>query len=291
MVPVGAKRFVTALGKTMAYAEAGTGNPVIFLHGNPTSSFLWRNIMPYLQDKSRCVAPDLIGMGDSEKLDSSGPSAYRFVEHRRYLNAAIDALLGTTDRVTLVLHDWGSVLGFDWAYRNPDRVAGIAYMEGFVRPLQWKEFPAPSQPLFRSLRSKIGEELILEKNIFVERILPASINRSLTEAEMTEYRRPFLLAGESRRPTLTWPRELPIDGEPADVVEIVRNYANWMESNAIPKLFINADPGAVLVGPQREYCRTWPNQTEITVPGIHFIQEDSPAEIGAALAAWRDTLL
>jgi haloalkane dehalogenase len=287
--PVGAKKFIGALGKSMAYLETGTGLPILFLHGNPTSSYLWRNIMPYLQHQGRCLAPDLIGMGDSEKLDPSGPSAYRFVEHRRYLDAAIDAL-GIEDRVTLIVHDWGSVLGFDWACRNPDRVSAIAYMESFVRPLLWSEFPEPSRPLFKSLRSKVGEELILDKNIFVERILPASIQRRLTDIEMAEYRRPYLESGESRRPMLTWPRELPIDGEPADVVEIVHNYAQWMSKNEIPKLFINAAPGAVLTGPQRDYCRTWLNQTEVTVPGIHFIQEDAADEIGAALAAWRTPL-
>lgn len=283
------KKTVAALTTTMAYAETGAGDPVLFLHGNPTSSYLWRNVMPHLSDQARCIAPDLIGMGDSGKLDNPGPGHYRFVEHRDYLDAAIEAL-GITENVTLVLHDWGSVLGFDWAYRHPESVKGIAYMEGFVRALTWSEFPEPSRPLFEALRTEAGELLILEKNVFIERILPASIQRTLNESEMNEYRRPFIKAGENRRPMLTWPRELPLDGKPADVVDIVNNYADWMAENELPKLFINADPGAVLTGPQRDFCRSWKNQTEITVPGIHFIQEDSPHEIGAALAAWYGSL-
>ncbi|MEZ5565937.1 MAG: haloalkane dehalogenase [Gammaproteobacteria bacterium] len=276
-------------GHQMAWVQKGDGDAIVFLHGNPTSSYLWRNIMPALESMGRCVAPDLIGMGDSDKLTSSGPERlrkqYSFSDHYRYLDALLDELnLGP--RVTLVLHDWGSALGFHWARLHAERVAGIAYMEAIVRPVSWAEWPAPSQGIFKGLRSEKGEELILQKNVFVERILPGSIQRTLTDAEMEEYRRPFLQAGESRRAMLTWPRELPIDGEPADVVAIVQQYAGWMASNRIPKLFINADPGAILVGAQREFCRTWPNQTEVSVPGIHFIQEDSPREISAALAAW-----
>jgi haloalkane dehalogenase len=283
------KKTVAALATTMAYTEAGAGDPVLFLHGNPTSSYLWRNVIPHLSDQARCIAPDLIGMGDSGKLDNPGPGQYRFVEHRDYLDAAIEAL-GISENVTLVLHDWGSVLGFDWAYRHPESIKGIAYMEGFVRALAWSEFPEPSRPLFEALRAESGESLILEKNIFIERILPASIVRTLNDTEMNEYRRPFIKPGENRRPMLTWPRELPLDGKPPDVVDIVNNYADWMAENELPKLFINADPGAVLTGLQRDFCRSWKNQTEITVPGIHFIQEDSPHEIGAALAAWYGSL-
>jgi len=280
------KKTVDAAGLNMACVEQGSGDPIVFLHGNPTSSYLWRNVIPHLADQCRCLAPDLAGMGDSGKLPGSGPGRYRYVEHRRYLDAALEAL-GVDRRVTLVVHDWGSVLGFDWAFRHPERVAGIAYMEGFVRPLAWEEFPEPSRPLFRGLRSEAGETLILEKNIFVERILPASVLRELTDEEMHEYRRPYVDGGESRRPMLTWPRELPLDGEPADVVGIVAGYAEWMSQNDLPKLFINAEPGAVLTGAQREFCRGWKNQAEITVPGIHFIQEDAPHEIGEAIAAWR----
>ena len=273
----------------MSYVEGGEGDPIVFLHGNPTSSYLWRNIMPHLAGQGRCIAPDLIGMGHSDKLESSGAGSYRFVEHRRYLDGFLDAV-GVTDAVTLVIHDWGSALGFDWAHRHPDAVRGIAYMEGIVRPVTTEEWPESARNIFEAMRSPAGEEMVLEKNVFVERILPASILRPLSDEEMDEYRAPYVEPGESRRPTLTWPREIPIDGQPADVTEIVADYAAWLEGADVPKLFINADPGTILIGAQREYCRSWPNQTEVTVPGLHFIQEDSPDEIGAAIAAWHANL-
>jgi len=280
------KRRTEVLGSEMAYADLGEG-PLTFLllHGNPTSSNLWRGVIPRLTALGRCVAPDLIGMGDSDKLPDSGPDRYTFVEHRRYLDALLEGLeLG--DRVVPVIHDWGSALGFDWARRNPERVAGIAYMEAIIRPVTWEEWPEVARGVFQRLRSPMGEELILEKNFFVERILPASILRDLSEEEMDEYRRPFAEPGEGRRPTLTWPRQIPVDGEPADVVQIVTDYGEWLATAPLPKLFVNADPGSILVGPPRETCRAWPNQTEVTVPGVHFIQEDSPKEIGEAIAAW-----
>ena len=284
-----AKKTTTIRGKTMAWTETGVGDPIVFLHGNPTSSYLWRNVMPHLENMGRCIAPDLIGMGDSAKLDHPGPDSYRFVEHRAYLDDLLDHI-GVTENVTLVIHDWGSALGFDWANRHRDAVFGIAYMEAIVKPITWDDWPEPSRPVFDALRSPAGEKLVLEKNTFVERILPGSILRDLTDTEMAEYRRPFATPGEDRRPTLTWPRQLPIEGDPADVVEIVQSYADWMSISEIPKLFINADPGAILVGGQREFCRGWPNQTEVTVPGIHFIQEDSPDEIGIATADWLKSL-
>ncbi len=277
-------------GRSMAYVDVGAGDPVVFLHGNPTSSYLWRDVIPHLSDAYRCVAPDLIGMGDSDKLDSSGPESYRFGEHRAYLDGLLDHLdLG--DRVTLVVHDWGSGLGFDWANRNRDRVAGIAYMEAIVREVHWDDWPDGARNIFQAMRSDAGESIILEKNVFVERILPSSILRELTDEEMTEYRRPFLEPGESRRPTLTWPRQIPIEGEPEDVAAIVESYGEWLASSTVPKLFINAEPGSILTGSQREFCRTWPNQTEVTVSGLHFIQEDSPHEIGLAIRGWRDALV
>jgi haloalkane dehalogenase len=242
--------------------------------------------MPHLADQGRCIAVDLIGMGDSDKLDESGPASYRFVEHREYLSAAWDAL-GVQQNVTLVIHDWGSALGFDWAYRNQDRVAGIAYMEALTMPVTWDDWPDQATEIFRGFRSAAGEAMVLEKNVFVERVLPASILRKLSDEEMAVYRRPYLEAGEDRRPTLTWPRQIPIDGEPEDVCKIVADYAAWMAVNKLPKLFINANPGAILIGPQREFCRSWLNQTETTVSGNHFLQEDSPDEIGKAIAAWR----
>ena len=281
------KSFLTVKDRAMAYHDIGAGDPLVFPHGNPTSSYLWRNIIPHLSGSGRCIAPDLIGHGDSAKLDDQGPTSYRFVEHRDYLDGLLDQLdLG--DHVTLVLHDWGSALGFDWANRHRDRVAGIAYMEAIVRPVTWDEWPEAAAGIFQALRSPAGEEMIIEKNLFVEAILPAAILRDLSPEEHDEYRRPFTEPAD-RRPTLTWPREIPIGGEPAEVTEIVRSYAAWLSASEVPKLFINAEPGAILTGPQREFARTWPNQTEVTVPGNHFIQEDSPHEIGAAIADWLPT--
>ncbi len=281
------KQYETVHGKRMAYHEVGEGDPVVFLHGNPTSSYLWRNVIPHVSDRARCIAPDLIGQGDSDKLDDTGPGAYRFVDHRRYLDGLLDQLdLG--DHVTLVVHDWGSALGFDWANRHRDRVAGIAYMEAIVRPVSWDEWPEVAVEIFRAFRSDAGEEMVIDNNLFVEAVLPASILRDLTAEEHDEYRRPFA-EPEHRRPTLTWPREIPLGGEPADVVEIVQSYADWLPTSGIPKLFVNADPGAILTGPQREFARSWDEQTEITVPGNHFIQEDSPNEIGRAIADWLPT--
>ncbi|MCL1593859.1 MAG: haloalkane dehalogenase [Actinomycetia bacterium] len=284
-----AKQHVEINGLTMAYQDAGVGDPIVFLHGNPTSSYLWRNVVPHLSDTYRCIAPDLIGMGDSDKLPDSGPDSYTFVEHRLYLDALLDSLdLG--DRVTFVIHDWGSALGFDWANRNRGRVLGIVYMEAIVQPVRWDDWPESATSIFRAMRSDAGDDIVLTKNIFVERILPSSVLRDLTSEEMAEYRDPYLEPGESRRPTLTWPRQIPMDGEPADVHEIVASYSAWMSQNDIPKLFINADPGSILTGPQRAFCRTWKNQSETTVQGLHFIQEDSPDEIGAAITAWRSLI-
>jgi haloalkane dehalogenase len=272
-------------GRQMAYVEVGEGDPIVFLHGNPTSSYLWRNVIPHLEGAGRCIAPDLIGMGDSEKLDGSGPGSYRFVEHRRYLDGLLEKL-GVDSNVTLVVHDWGSALGFDWACRHRDAVKAIAYMEAIVRPMSWDEWPEMIRPLFEGLRSDAGEEMVLDKNVFVDRVLPGSVLRGLEDDEMSVYRRPYVEPGESRRPTLTWPREIPLDGEPKDVVEIVQAYSEWLPESPFPKLFVNADPGAILVGPQRDFCRSFQNQTEVTVAGTHFIQEDSPDEIGRAIAAW-----
>ncbi len=284
------KRFIDVQGKRMAYVEMGNGDPIVFQHGNPTSSYLWRNIMPHLADQGRCIAVDLIGMGDSDKLDNPGPDSYRYVEHREYLFEAWRAL-GINDRVTLVIHDWGSALGFDWSQQHPDMVLGIAYMEAIVRPVTWDEWPEAARAVFQGFRSEAGEAMVLDKNLFVERVLPGSVLRDLTEDEMTVYRRPFLNAGEDRRPTLTWPRQIPIEGEPKEVHDIVAGYSDWICGSDIPKLFINAEPGAILVGPQREFCRAWKNQQEVTVKGNHFLQEDSPDEIGKAIVEWRNTLL
>ena len=285
-----AKQFVEVRGKRLAYVEMGVGDPIVFQHGNPTSSYLWRNIMPHLADQGRCIAVDLIGMGDSEKLENSGPQSYRYVEQRDYLFAAWEAL-NINDRVTFVIHDWGSALGFDWAQQHPESMLGIAYMEAIVRPVTWDEWPERATQVFQGFRSEAGEAMVLDKNIFVERVLPSSVLRDLSDEEMNVYRRPFQETGEDRRPTLTWPRQIPIDGEPADVHDIVAGYSSWVAASEIPKLFVNADPGSILVGAQREFCRTWKNQPEVTVAGLHFLQEDSPHEIGKAIADWRKQII
>jgi haloalkane dehalogenase len=266
----------------LAYVDTGRGTPVVFLHGNPTSSYLWRNVIPHVSGTHRCLAPDLVGMGESGKAPTG---SYRFADHARYLDAWFEAL-GLARDVTLVVHDWGSALGFHWARRHPARVRALVYMEAIVRPLTWDEWPEPARKVFQGLRSPAGEEMVLQKNVFVERILPLSVLRGLTEAEMAVYRKPYLEPGESRRPTLTWPRQIPIDGEPADVVAIVDEYARWLATSPLPKLFVNADPGVILTGPQRDFCRAWPNQDEVTVRGSHFIQEDAPHEIGRAIAGF-----
>ncbi len=279
------KKKIRVNGRDLAYVEMGDGDPIVFQHGNPTSSYLWRNIMPLLSSFGRCVAVDLIGMGDSDKLEPSGPDRYTYVEHRDYLFAAWESL-GIHDNVTFVIHDWGAALGFDWSAQHPDSVSGIAYMEALVCPVSWDDWPEDARGVFQGFRSEAGETMVLEKNVFVERVLPASVLRDLRDEEMAVYRRPYLEPGESRRPTLTWPRQIPIDGEPADVHDIVTAYGAYLTTAEVAKLFINADPGSILVGRQREFCRTFPNQTEVTVPGRHFIQEDSPAEIAAAIADW-----
>lgn len=276
------RRRVSVLDSEIAYVDTGAGDPVVFLHGNPTSSYLWRNVIPHVEPAARCLAPDLIGMGESGK---AAGGSYRFVDHRRYLEAWFEAL-GLTRNVVLVVHDWGSALGFDWACRHRDRVRGIAYMEAIVQPVSWEQWPPEARQIFQALRSPAGEEMVLQRNVFVERILPASVLRGLGEEEMAAYRRPYREPGESRRPTLTWPREIPVGGHPPDVVAIVEGYARWLASSEIPKLFVNADPGAILTGAQRDFCRGWPNQVEVTVTGSHFVQEDSPAEIGQAVAAF-----
>ncbi|PCJ71924.1 MAG: haloalkane dehalogenase [Rhodobiaceae bacterium] len=290
--PLPSKR-AKALDLEMAYVEIGEGDPIVFLHGNPTSSYLWRNIMPYASAFGRCIAPDLIGMGGSDKRplqEGEDPDArYSFFEHQRYLDALLENL-GVTENVTLVIHDWGSALGFDWARRNEDKVKGICFMEGFTRPFSYSEMDWVPWAMFKAFKSDLGDWMALEQNMFVEQILPASILREMTEEEMSYYRAPYLNAGEDRRPTLTWPREVPFDGEPKSTHEMVARLSEWLKTNDIPKLFVNAEPGALIQGEVRDFVRTWRNQQEITVRGIHFIQEDSPHEIGAALEKWLPSL-
>ncbi len=282
------KKRQLVLGQEMAYVEVGSGDPIVFLHGNPTSSYLWRNIIPYVQELGRCIAPDLIGMGDSDKLPNSGPNSYTFVEHRRYLDALLEAL-DVRERVTFVVHDWGSALGFDWAYRHPDAVRGIAYMEAIIKSRAWRELPEPGRSIFQTLRTPAGEQMILEQNSFIEFNLPNTILRQLTEEEMAHYRRPFLEPGEGRRPMLSWARQLPFEGDPAEVTEIVTTYGTWLSSSSIPKLFIQSDPGTMPPS-HLEFCHSWPAQSEIIVRGRHYPQEDSPDGVGSALAAWLSNL-
>jgi len=283
------KQFASVDGKQIAYVEAGSGEPIVLLHGNPTSSFLWRNVIPQLESSGRVIAPDLIGQGDSEKLPASdGPDRYSFEVAYRYLDGLLREI-GADSNVTLVIRDWGSGLGFHWARNNPDAVRGIAYMEGIVCPIKWDDWPESARGIFKGFRSEKGEDLVLNRNMFVEGVLPSSVIRDLTETEMAAYRAPFATE-DDRQPTLNWPRQIPIDGEPAHMVELVQDYGAFMAASDMPKLFINAKPGSILVGPAREFCRTWPNQKEVTVKGLHFIQEDSPVEIGQAVADWLKTI-
>ena len=280
------KHFKVVNRKRLAYIEEGHGDPIVLLHGNPTSSYLWRNVIPELTASGRVIAPDLIGQGDSEKLSvSEGPGRYTFEVAYEYLVGLLSEL-DAEQNVVLVGHDWGSALGFHWARIHPDLVRGIAYMEALVSPVEWSEWPEAARGIFQGFRSKKGEDLVLSRNLFVEAVLPNSIIRKLTDEEMDHYRAPFSTP-DDRQPTLNWPRQIPIDGEPVEMVELVTEYGRWLEQSVtLPKLFINAEPGSILVGRQREYCRTWPHQKEVTVPGKHFIQEDSPSEIGQAIAEW-----
>ena len=283
------QQFAEVNGKRIAYLEAGAGDPIVLLHGNPTSSYLWRNIIPELEGSGRVIAPDLIGQGDSEKLPAAdGPDRYSFQVAFDYLDGLLRAI-GADNNVTLVIHDWGSGLGFHWARLNPEAVKGIAYMEAIVTPMTWEDWPESARGIFQGFRSSKGEDLVLERNMFVEAVLPSSIMRDLSENEMAAYRAPFD-SRDHRQPTLNWPRQIPIDGEPPHMVELVEAYGAFMASSEIPKLFVNAEPGSILVGKQREFCRSWPNQTEVTVKGLHFLQEDSPTDIGQAVAAWLTNL-
>jgi len=286
------KKQKPVLGLEMAYVDEGQDDPIVFLHGNPTFSYVWRNIIPYVQGFGRIIAPDLIGMGDSQKLPDSGPGSYTFVEHRRYLDALLEALLEALDvreRVTFIGHDWGAALAFDWARRHPDAVKGIAYMEAVAETYTWSEYPEGARERFQALRSPAGEQMVLEQNSFIEFNLPATILRTLTEEEMNTYRRPFVEPGEARRPMLSWARQIPISGEPADVTEIVTTFGKWLSQSPVPKLFIQANPGTKQ-SKQFEFYRTWPALSEVTVRGHHTPQEDSPEEIGQAIANWLQQL-
>jgi haloalkane dehalogenase len=272
------RRRVDLHGTHMEYVDVGTGDPIVFLHGNPTSSYLWRNIIPSVADLGRCLAPDLVGMG------GSGPAPdgrYRFADQSGHLDAWFDAVVADRPAV-LVLHDWGSALGLHWAARHPGRVRAVAYMEAIVQPRRWSDFEPGREAMFRAMRSPAGEQMVLQENFFVETVLPRSVLRPLGEDEMARYRRPFADPA-SRRPTLVFPRELPIEGEPADVAGVVEHYGAWLAASATPKLLVVAEPGALLTGRALAFARTFPAQREVTVAGSHYVQEDSPHEIGAAL--------
>jgi haloalkane dehalogenase len=279
------KQFCEVFGKKMAYSELGSGPTVVFLHGNPASSYIWRNIMPHVAPQGRCIALDLIGMGDSEKLEGTDPDRYSFLQHRRFVDGLLERL-GVTNNVVLVGHDWGGALAMDWARRHPDAMRGIVYFETLVGPRSWNEMDQSARSLFERLRSPEGVELVLKDNVFIEKLFPARIVRSLSGAEMAVYRKPYLRPGEDRRPTLEFPREIPVDGAPEHTAQIVKDYGDWMATNDIPKLLINGDPGTILTGSLLQLCRSWPNQEEVTVRGKHFLQEDSPHEIGQAIARW-----
>lgn len=279
------RKYVSVLDTQMAYVDAGTGDPIVLLHGNPTPSYLWRNIIPYLLPFGRCLAPDYVGMGNS---GAASDGRYRFTDHQRYLDVWFETL-GIDRNVILVVHDWGSALGFSWAQRHPDRVKAIVYMEGIVRPFHsWDEWPDATRPFFQAQRSPEGEELILQKNLFIEYLLPL---RNIAPEAMEVYRRHYRNPGASRLPMLAWTRDLPIAGEPADVVEIVDSYAHWLSKSPIPKLFIDAEPAGFLIGAQREFCRAWANQQVVTVSGSHFLQEDLPEAVGQATARFVSKVL
>ena len=279
----------TVKGSEMSYAEVGEGKPIWLLHGNPTYSYIWRNVIPHLTSVGHCIAPDLIGMGNSDKLPNSGPDRYRYAEHRDYLFGLFEAL-APADKVVLVVHDWGGALGFDWARNNPDRVRGIAFMEPLLAPYTWESFPPPAVEAFKAMRSLQGEPMCLEQNFFIEQVIPMAVMRELGDEEMAAYRKPYLESGEGRRATLTWPREIPIEGEPADVAAVCEANCAWLESSDVPKLFFSADPGMMVTGAVAERCRAFPNLTEVSVKGLHYVQEDSPDDIGQALAAWIKSL-
>ena len=275
-------KFVEVLGSRMHYVEEGTGDPVVFLHGNPTSSYLWRNVIPHLSPLARCITPDLIGMGKSDKPDIE----YRFFDHVRYVEGFIETL--GLRNITFVIHDWGSALGFHYARRHEDNVKGLAFMEAIMRPVTWDEWPEQARGMFQAFRTpQVGWDLLVNQNAFVEQVLPGAIFRKLSQEEMDRYREPFLDPA-SRKPVWRWPNELPIEGEPADVVEAAQAYADWLGKSDVPKLLLYAQPGAIMREPLVEWCRkNVRNLKAVDIgPGVHFVQEDHPHEIGEAIAQW-----
>ncbi len=280
------KRSVTVHGKRMAYVDTGgDGDSIVFLHGNITQSYMWRNIIPHVEPLARCIAVDNIGQGDSAKLDDSGPGSYRLREHQRYIDGFLEQV-DPGDRVTLMMHDWGVQLGLGWGNRNRHRLKGIAHMQGLMGNLNWDFWNQEVSAVMKRLRTDDGEDLVLNQNLFVEKVLPAMVIRDLPAEVWDEYRRPYRNPGEDRRPSLTWPREIPVEGEPADVLSVIENNNRWLAGSPIPKLYIHVRPETVIKGHVLEHVRSFPHQTEVSVQGLHYVQEDSPHEIGAALADW-----
>ena len=278
------KKLIEIKGHKMAYIDEGEGAPIVFQHGNPQSSYAWRKVMPECVGLGRLIACDLIGMGDSDKLPDSGPDRYTYAEQREFLFALWEEL-GLDSDVILVIHDWGATLGFDWARQHPDRVQGIVHMESVLTPMTWDDFPDDAaREMFRALRSDAGEDMVLRDNLFVEAFLIDAEKENLSEADMAEYRRPFLNAGEDRRPMLSFPRQIPLDGAQAEVLEIESAFSEWLTTSTIPKLWVRADPGFVTVGRQAAFCEALPNQTEVRVSGGHFPQESSWPQVGQAIA-------
>jgi haloalkane dehalogenase len=279
--------FVEVHGSKIHYVDEGQGDPVLFLHGNPTSSYLWRNIIPYVTSQARAIAPDLIGMGKSDKPDLD----YRLVDHFKYVEGFIEKL--GLKNITFVIHDWGSALGFHYASRNQGNVKGLAFMEGILLPAPaWDTFPADFRQIFQAFRApEVGWDLIVNQNVFVEQILPGGIARQLTEEEHNRYREPYTEPA-SRKPLWRWPNEIPIAGEPPDVVQIVGAYNAWLQQTELPKLLFYADPGALMPPPVVDWAKQSLSNLE-TVDlgrGIHFLQEDNPHRIGEELSRWYSSL-
>ncbi|WP_395845316.1 haloalkane dehalogenase [Cystobacter fuscus] len=277
-------RDVNVLDSHMSYREAGHGPTVVLLHGNPTSSYVWRNVIPHLAGRQRVLAPDLIGMGDSGKPDI----AYRFADHARYLDAWFDAL--ELHDVVLVGYDWGGSLAMDWATRHPERVRGLVVFETFLRSLEWSDYPPRGAELFKNLRTAgVGETLVLEQNQFLARSLGAGVKRGLTDAEVAVYYAPYPDPA-SRRPLLAWPRELPIEGQPAEMMAVLNRYVDWMAaSRSVPKLLLTFDSPTPLGSPATvEWARNTFAVLEVVAlgPAGHHASEDLPDDIGQAIARW-----
>lgn len=279
-------KFVDVLGSRMHYIDEGQGEPVVFIHGNPTSSYLWRNVIPFVTTGYRAIAFDLIGMGKSDKPDI----AYTYQDHKRYVDGFIEKL--GLRNITFVIHDWGSVLGFDYSVHHENNVRGIAFMEALVPPAMPSPNPSsPTSSIGQFRTPELGEKLVLGENAFVEKVIPAGVIRQLTQEEMNVYRAPYPTPA-SRKPTLVWPRELPIQGTPARNVEVVNAIGAWMKTTPIPMLHLWGRPGAL--NSERvavEFVKRVRNiQSTFVGPCRHYLQEDQPEMIGRAVADWRRRL-